>query len=76
MTEAVRKLWAQIEQLSFDERVELMDLIEISLPEDELKAIEEAWRVEIERRGEEIRSGKVKGIPGDQVIAELRREFP
>ncbi|MBY0526516.1 MAG: addiction module protein [Gemmataceae bacterium] len=76
MTDAVRQFWAQIERLSFDERVELMDLIQISLPEDELKAIDEAWRIEIERRTEEIRSGKAKGTPAEEVFAKLRKRYP
>jgi putative addiction module component (TIGR02574 family) len=32
-----------------------------------------AWRSEIRRRIEEIESGKVKGIPGDEVMKELRQ---
>jgi putative addiction module component (TIGR02574 family) len=38
-------------------------------------AVDEAWAVEAQRRLEEIRSGKVQGIPGDQVMAELRRRY-
>ncbi|MBY0526519.1 MAG: addiction module protein [Gemmataceae bacterium] len=76
MTDAVRQLWAQIERLSFDERVELMDLIQISLPEEELRVIEKAWEVEVERRMKDVRSGKTKGIPGEQVLAELRKKYP
>ena len=35
--------------------------------------IDTAWRVETRRRVEENESGKVKGIPGGQVMAELRQ---
>lgn len=42
---------------------------------DELHArapeIEAAWDREIDRRMTEIRTGKVKGIPADQVFAEI-----
>ena len=32
-----------------------------------------AWKEEIDRRVEEIRSGKVKGIPGEEVSARIRK---
>jgi putative addiction module component (TIGR02574 family) len=35
--------------------------------------VEEAWGREIDRRLTEIESGKVQGIPGDQVMAEVRK---
>lgn len=37
--------------------------------------ISEAWNVEIERRVEEIESGKVKTISGEQVFAEINRRL-
>ncbi|MDA1274223.1 MAG: addiction module protein [Verrucomicrobia bacterium] len=37
------------------------------------REIEEAWRVEIDRRVEEIQTGKVEGIPGEEVSAGIRR---
>lgn len=37
--------------------------------------IEEAWRIEIERRVKEIKEGKVELIPGDQVMQELRAQL-
>jgi putative addiction module component (TIGR02574 family) len=36
---------------------------------------EEAWAVEIDRRLDGIRSGKVQGISGEQIMAELRRRY-
>jgi putative addiction module component (TIGR02574 family) len=35
--------------------------------------IEAAWQSEIARRIEEIRSGKVQGIPGKEVSARVRK---
>ena len=35
--------------------------------------IEVAWKTEIERRVEEIQSGKVQGIPGEEVSARIRK---
>jgi putative addiction module component (TIGR02574 family) len=36
-------------------------------------AIEAAWEVEIERRLDELRTGKVKAIPYEEVTARLRK---
>jgi putative addiction module component (TIGR02574 family) len=36
---------------------------------------EEAWAEVAERRVEELRSGKVKGIPADEVFAKARRRL-
>ena len=35
--------------------------------------IEAAWQIEIARRVEEIQSGKVQGIPGEEVLARVRK---
>ena len=37
--------------------------------------IDESWRVEIERRIQDIKDGKVKLIPGEQVMSELRSQL-
>ncbi len=33
------------------------------------------WKTELERRLEEMESGKVKGIPAEKVMAELRAKY-
>jgi len=38
--------------------------------------VEAAWDEEIKRRVDDIRSGRVKTIPGEQVLRELAEEFP
>ena len=35
--------------------------------------IETAWRTEVDRRIEEIQSGKVQGIPAEEVSARIRK---
>jgi len=35
--------------------------------------IQNAWSAEIDRRVEEIQTGKVQGIPGEEVSARIRR---
>jgi putative addiction module component (TIGR02574 family) len=64
-------------ELSSHERGYLIDRLVESLddgPADE--GAEEAWADEIKRRVDDIRSGKVKMIPGDKVLRELAKEFP
>jgi putative addiction module component (TIGR02574 family) len=34
-----------------------------------------AWKAELEKRIEDVRSGKVKTIPADRVMAELRAKY-
>jgi putative addiction module component (TIGR02574 family) len=33
------------------------------------------WEAEIERRAEDIRSGRVQGVPWEQVEAEIRAKY-
>jgi putative addiction module component (TIGR02574 family) len=37
--------------------------------------IDEAWRIEIERRVQEIKEGKVELLDGDKVMSELRAQL-
>ena len=37
--------------------------------------IDELWKVEVERRINEVRTGKVKTIPGEKVFEEILRKF-
>ena len=61
--------------LSEAERAELaLSLIE-SLDGPPEIGVEEAWRLEIERRVSQIERGEVQLIPGDEVFARLRRRL-
>ena len=41
--------------------------------EEETSEVETAWAEEAERRYEEIKSGKVKTIPGEEVLRKVRQ---
>ena len=57
------------------ERAELaLSLIE-SLDGPADPDVEDAWRVEVERRITQIERGEVQLIPGDEVFARLRRRL-
>lgn len=55
----------------------LIDRLIASLDEEPAEeGVEAAWDQEIKRRVDDIRSGRVKTIPGEQVLQELADEFP
>jgi putative addiction module component (TIGR02574 family) len=79
MTVAAKKLAEQVLALPESDREKLFRLLRDSLPhEDETLSQEEwdrLWKVELEKRIEELESGKVKAIPAAQVMAELRAKY-
>jgi putative addiction module component (TIGR02574 family) len=77
MTPQVSEVLEKALALSTQERGLLIDHLIESLdqaPAEE--GVEEAWAAEIKRRVDDIRSGKVKMIPGERVLRELAKEFP
>jgi putative addiction module component (TIGR02574 family) len=77
MTPRVSEVLEKAMALSTQERGLLIDHLIESLDEGPPEeGVEEAWADEIKRRVDEIRSGKVKMIPGERVLRELAKEFP
>jgi len=74
MSNVLAELKEKAAQLSESERADLALALIESL-DGPAAAVEEAWRVEIERRVGEIDRGEVKPIPGDEVFAEVRRRL-
>ena len=72
-------LMRQVAQRALDlppeERAELAHKLIISLDDATDKGVETAWDAEIERRVEEIKSGKAKGRPAQDVLAQIRAEY-
>lgn len=60
-------------QLPADVVAELVDRILLERYGGMEPEIEAAWKSEIDRRIEEIDSGKVEGIPVDQSLARIRK---
>jgi putative addiction module component (TIGR02574 family) len=77
MTPQLSDLLQKALTLSTQDRGLLINLLIESLdegpPED---GVDEAWDDEIKRRIDDIRSGKVKMLDGEQVLQELAKEFP
>jgi putative addiction module component (TIGR02574 family) len=62
------------EALPIDEKAMLVDrLLDSMYPRKE--EIDELWKIEAERRIDEVRSGKVQTIPGEKVFDEIRNRF-
>ncbi len=75
MSNMLAELKEKAAQLSEAERAELaLTLIE-SLDGPAETGVEEAWRVEIERRVAQVERGEVQLIPGDEVFERLRRRL-
>lgn len=68
----VEQITAAALSLSCDERTLLADRLVESLDPREDAELHALWATEAQRRLEEVRSGKVKAIPGDVVFAQLR----
>jgi len=77
MSTMLAELKEKAAQLSEPERADLaLALIEsLDGPAENPALVEEAWRVEIERRISEVERGEVKPIAGDEVFAEVRRRL-
>ena len=64
------ELFAEAVSLPVDVRTQLVDKILRSLHPTQ-KEIDGLWAEEAEKRVEEIKSGKVKTIPGDEVFKKI-----
>ncbi len=64
----------RVESLPIDMKIELVDKILESLTPNQ-KEIDELWKIEVERRIDDLESGKAKTIPGEQVFANIRERY-
>jgi uncharacterized protein with von Willebrand factor type A (vWA) domain len=60
-------------QLPAAPRALLADKLVETLDSAELDKFQKLWAAEAIRRRDEVRSGRVKPIPGDEVLADVRR---
>jgi putative addiction module component (TIGR02574 family) len=70
MSSQLEAVQAQALQLTPEERAQLADRLLASLFED--SEVEDAWAAEVERRIEEIESGRSKLIPAADAIERAR----
>jgi putative addiction module component (TIGR02574 family) len=75
MTKAEIAVMDDALSLPVEARVQLVEKLIESLNLPTQSEVEEAWAKEVERRIAEDERGEVKMIPGEEVIAELRRKY-
>jgi len=73
MSPKIEQLVEQSRQLSREERAELVDRLTIEMCSDGGPEYAAEWVQEAERRLDELNSGKVRAVPGDEVMARARK---
>jgi putative addiction module component (TIGR02574 family) len=68
----IEELVEQAMNLPAEERARLADLLVESLDADGLGSIDRLWLVEAKRRRDDVRSGRVRSIPGDEALQKVR----
>ena len=75
MNSILAELEQKATQLSADDRAQLALFLLQSLETTDEGDIDEAWRVESERRLAQVESGEIQPVPGDDVFARVRRRL-
>jgi len=73
MNTILAELEQKAKQLSAEERAQLALFLLQSLEPADEGNMEEAWRIEAERRLDQIEGGDARLVPGDEVFARLQR---
>lgn len=78
LSEAAEKLIPALEALSEKDRAGLARRLLVSLdgPEEDPEEVRAAWVAEIRRRVAEIESGKVVGVPIEEMFRKSRERHP
>ena len=72
MTITPEDLAKEAMEMPSESRARLADLLIQSLDDAPLNSIDRAWADEAKRRRDELREGKVKAIPGDEALKQIR----
>ncbi len=73
MALTLEQLTEEAMRLPVASRILLADKLVESLDFEELDEIQRLWTAEAIRRRDEIRSGQVQALPGEEVLDEVRR---
>jgi putative addiction module component (TIGR02574 family) len=73
MEKSARELFEEAMRLDPQERATLMRLLIESLDTESEEGVEDAWRVEVERRMAELDSGAVEAVSWEELRARLYR---
>ena len=72
MAPTVEQLAEQAMTLPSESRARLADLLVESLEGDDLGRIEQLWITEAKRRRDEVHTGKVETVSGDEGLRQVR----
>ncbi len=72
MATTVEKLAKQAMNLPTESRARLADLLVERLDAADLGHIDRQWIAEAKRRRDEVRSGRVETVPGDEALQKVR----
>ena len=75
MAMTVEQIAQEALALPSESRALLADKLVESLDTAALSRVDQTWLTEAKRRRDEVRSGKVETIPGDQALAKVRRSL-
>lgn len=75
MTQAAEEILQQALQLPEEDRERIAEALWRSIDGDTLEEVEEAWKVELERRVAEIDGGRARFVSGDEFMTGLRARF-
>jgi putative addiction module component (TIGR02574 family) len=73
MARSALELFEEAMRLAPEERATLMRLLIDTLDSESDEGVEDAWRVEIERRMAELDAGAVQAVPWEELRARLYR---
>jgi putative addiction module component (TIGR02574 family) len=78
LSEAAEKLIPVLDSLSESDRAGLARRLLAGLygPEEDPAEVKTAWTAELRRRVEEIKSGKMVGIPAEEVDRMMAEKYP
>lgn len=75
MNPEIKKITEDVLSLPIHDRAKLAHIIISSLDEDTTAASVSAWELELEKRVRDIQSGKVKGVPAEEVFSKIRAKY-
>ncbi len=75
MPMTIEQIAAEALTLPSEERALLADRLVESLDAAEVSRLDRLWASEAKRRRDEVRSGAVRTIPGDEALARVRRSL-
>ena len=75
MPKTFEKITDEALSLPSEKRAELANTLISSLEESVDADVEAAWEEEIEKRVNDIKSGKVSGVPAEEVFAKLNAKY-